>query len=36
MREIFILVEHRQGKIRDVTYEMFGVGEKLATPQGLL
>ncbi len=35
MSEIFVLVEHRQGKIRDVTYEMFGVGEKLATQNGL-
>jgi electron transfer flavoprotein alpha subunit len=33
MAEIFVLVEHRQGKIRDVTYEMLGVGEKLASQQ---
>jgi electron transfer flavoprotein alpha subunit len=33
MGEIFVLVEHRQGKIRDVTYEMLGVGEKLASQQ---
>ncbi len=30
MKEIFVLVEHRQGKIRDITYEMLGAGEKLA------
>jgi electron transfer flavoprotein alpha subunit len=34
MAEIFVLVEHRQGKIRDITYEMLGVGDKLATQQG--
>jgi len=34
MSEIFILVEHRQGKIRDITYEMFGLGEILADQQG--
>jgi electron transfer flavoprotein alpha subunit len=35
MSEIFILVEHRQGKIRDITYEMLAVGEKLASQQGI-
>jgi electron transfer flavoprotein alpha subunit len=35
MGEIFVLVEHRQGKIRDITYEMLGLGEKLATQQGI-
>lgn len=30
MSEIFVLVEHRQGKIRDITYEMVGLGENLA------
>ncbi|MGQ9509263.1 MAG: hypothetical protein ACUVTN_07660, partial [Thermodesulfobacteriota bacterium] len=30
MAEIFVLVEHRQGKIRDITYEMLGMGENLA------
>ncbi len=30
MGEIFVLVEHRQGKIRDITYEMIGLGENLA------
>jgi electron transfer flavoprotein alpha subunit len=35
MAEIFVLVEHRQGKIRDVTFEMLGAGEKLATQQGI-
>jgi electron transfer flavoprotein alpha subunit len=34
MSEIFVLVEHRQGKIRDITYEMLAVGEKLASLQG--
>ena len=34
MGEVFVLVEHRQGKIRDVTYEMLGVGQKLASQQG--
>ena len=34
MAEIFVLVEHRQRKIRDVTYEMLGIGEKLASQQG--
>jgi electron transfer flavoprotein alpha subunit len=34
MGEIFVLVEHRQGKIRDVTYEMLGVGDKLVTRHG--
>jgi electron transfer flavoprotein alpha subunit len=34
MAEIFVLVEHRQGKIRDVTYEMLGAGENVASQQG--
>ena len=34
MGEIFVLVEHRQGKIRDVTYEMLVAGENLASQQG--
>lgn len=34
MSEIFVLVEHRQGKIRDITYEMIGLGETLAQQQG--
>jgi electron transfer flavoprotein alpha subunit len=34
MAEIFVLVEHRQGKIRDITYEMLAAGEKLASQQG--
>jgi electron transfer flavoprotein alpha subunit len=33
MSEIFVLVEHRQGKIRDISYEMLGLGEKIATQQ---
>ncbi len=36
MGDIFVLVEHRQGKIRDITYEMLGVGEKIAAEQGSL
>jgi electron transfer flavoprotein alpha subunit len=35
MGEIFVLVEHRQGKIRDITYEMLGAGEKLASRRGV-
>jgi len=34
MGEIFVLVEHRQGKIRDITYEMLQAGETLAAQQG--
>ncbi len=34
MGDIFVLVEHRQGKIRDITYEMLGAGEKIAAEQG--
>jgi electron transfer flavoprotein alpha subunit len=34
MAEIFVLVEHRQGKIRDITFEMLETGEKLASRQG--
>lgn len=34
MSEIFVLVEHRQGKIRDITYEMMGLGENLANQKG--
>ena len=34
MGEIFVLVEHRQGKIRDITHEMLVAGEKLASQQG--
>jgi electron transfer flavoprotein alpha subunit len=34
MGEIFVLVEHRQGKVRDITFEMLGAGEKVATEQG--
>jgi electron transfer flavoprotein alpha subunit len=34
MAEIFVLVEHRQGKIRDITYEMLGAAGKLASEQG--
>src|SRR5512136_1840394 len=31
MGEIFVLIEHRQGKIRDITYEMLQAGETLAS-----
>ncbi len=34
MDEIFVLVEHRQGKIRDITGEMLGAGERLAAELG--
>jgi len=34
MEGIFVLVEQRQGMIRDLTYEMLGLGEKLANQQG--
>src|SRR4030042_2242582 len=34
MAEIFVLVEHRQGKIRDITFEMLEAGDKLASQQG--
>ena len=30
MKEIFVLTEHRQGKIRDVTFEMLTKGRELA------
>jgi len=33
MGEIFVLVEHRQGKIRDITYEMLAAGEEIASKQ---
>jgi electron transfer flavoprotein alpha subunit len=34
MGEIFVLAEHRQGKLRDITYEMLGAADKLATQRG--
>ena len=34
MGEVFVIVEHRQGKIRDITYEMLEAGENLASQQG--
>jgi electron transfer flavoprotein alpha subunit len=34
MGQVFVLVEHRQGKIRDITYEMLQAGETLASKQG--
>ncbi|UCC11037.1 MAG: electron transfer flavoprotein subunit alpha/FixB family protein [candidate division WOR-3 bacterium] len=33
MAEIFALVEHRQGAVRDITYELLTCGRKLATAQ---
>ena len=33
MGEVFVLVEHRQGKIRDITHELLIAGEKLASQQ---
>ncbi len=33
MAEIFTLVEHRQGAVRDITYEMLACGRKLAAAQ---
>jgi len=30
MGEIFVLAEHRQGELRDVTFEMLGKGQELA------
>ncbi|MCX8117168.1 MAG: electron transfer flavoprotein subunit alpha/FixB family protein [Desulfobacterota bacterium] len=34
MTEIFVLVEHRQGKVREITYEMIGLGERLIQEKG--
>jgi electron transfer flavoprotein alpha subunit len=34
MAEIFVLAEHRQGKIRDITFEMLEAGENIASQQG--
>lgn len=34
MDEVFVLVEHRQGKIRDITFEMLGLGDSIATQRG--
>jgi len=30
MGAIFVLAEHRQGELRDVTFEMLGKGQELA------
>jgi electron transfer flavoprotein alpha subunit len=35
MAEIFVLVEHRQGKIRDITFELLGIGEGIAQTLGV-
>ena len=34
MGEIFVLAEHRQGELRDVTFEMLGKGQELAAAMG--
>ena len=34
MREIFVLTEHRQGQIRDITFEMLSKGRDLAEKTG--
>jgi len=34
MGEIFVLAEHRQGVLRDVTFEMLGKGQELAAAMG--
>src|SRR4030042_4810784 len=34
MSEVFVLVEHRKGKIRDITYEVLQAGETRASQQG--
>ena len=34
MAEVFVLVEHRQGSIRDITLEMLGAAERIAAEQG--
>jgi len=34
MEEVFVLAEHRQGKIRDITNEMLGIGESMANQRG--
>ena len=34
MDEIFVLVEHRKGEIRDITFEMLGKGRELAVSRG--
>jgi len=35
MGDIFVLVEHRQGKIRDITYELLGAGSRIAKDRGV-
>lgn len=35
MGDIFILVEHRQGKVRDITYELLTLGRELAEKNNL-
>jgi electron transfer flavoprotein alpha subunit len=34
MKNVFALVEHRQGKIRDITYELLTKGRELASQSG--
>ncbi len=35
MGEILVLAEHRQGELRDVTFEMLGKGQELAAAMGV-
>lgn len=34
MNELFVLVEHRRGEIRDITFEMLSLGRQLAQKNG--
>jgi electron transfer flavoprotein alpha subunit len=34
MGEVFVLAEHRQGELRDITFEMLGKGQELAAAMG--
>jgi electron transfer flavoprotein alpha subunit len=35
MNELFVLVEHRRGEIRDITFEMLSLGRHLAQKNGI-
>lgn len=35
MSELFVLVEHRRGEIRDITFEMLAMGRQLAQKNGI-
>jgi len=35
MSEIFVLIEHRQAEIRDISYELLSCGKKLAEDNGM-